>query len=1100
MASRSGERSVTAPRPNLTLLQKFSILSFLCILGITVAVCVPTAAVFRRHLLEHDAAIVGPLARLLVTRSVPADAFTRSRVPDPGLFERSLAEFARAEHVERLILYDADLRVLWSDDASLIGRRFPKNEELAAALGGELIVHIIRPGKAEHQGTLQAFARLEEIYVPVRYHDDAPVVGVLEIYRDPPAFFAALDRGREFVWILGGVGAVALYLVLFVIVRNATHTQARLEVELAAHARALEARVEERTKDLSRKTQALSVLYAISSTLGQSLDIRDILQRALDDLLGAGGFDAGWMHLLRLDVDGEPIVIGRGVSDQFVHRFAAETRSVATSGGARVIDVEPVAEPGEAGERREDAFRVLMLVPIWIGDRPLGTLNLVGRDIGRFTPDEVQLVSTLARQIGVAIGNARLYAAAREREREARILYETTRYLAEQTDPDSLLTAIVEGAVTITRGAYGGIGFPDGDEIVNHRLVTGSVPGPTVFRHKMSRSLAGFAYRSGRPQVANDPFQDPRVDHDVVRRLGVRNIVCSPLQIRGRVLGVLFICNKDGGAFTGRDLVLLTTFANHAAVALDNAQLRAETLKREREASILYDTSTRLHARHDLDGLLTTIVEGAIEITDAASGGIGRLVGGDIVLHPVVGFSLPDQETELRLPLTDSTAGITYATGEAAIVNDLDLSRCAAPVRETARGYGIRSFLCAPLRNHANTIVGVIKVCNKRGGAPFTDDDLRLLTTFATHAAMAIDNARLFHETKTTKEYLESLIESSVDGIVTLSPRGTVTFVSQGMRRMFDYREEDVLGTAARAYWSRGARDFRAFRRRLAELGRLQNHETELRMAGGVLAANISASLLRNAVGRVTGVLAIVKDVTTLRKLHEQMVQSERLASAGLLAAGVAHEVGNPLTCISALSQVLLARPLSPDVRRGLENIQVHVGRIEKIVQDLTGLTRPAPRDIRDSSLPDLIRSAVELARHNPTTRAMKIDTALEAGLPPIRVARDQILQVFLNIILNAADAAGDLRIRTVAAEDAVHVIFEDTGRGMDAEQLSRLFDPFYSTKNPEQHMGLGLFVSHEIVRQHGGALRAESASGSGTTVTVTLPVERRALLAESAS
>jgi PAS domain S-box-containing protein len=1081
----------------LTLLQKFSLLSFLCILATTVAVCVPGVLVLGRYLVEHDAAVVGALAHLLLTRSVPAEAFTQSPAPDPALFAAALAEFARSEHVARLVVYDSERRVLWSDDASLIGRRFSGNDEVAAALRGEITAHIIRPGKEEHQGALRLLKRLEEIYVPVRYQRDGPVIGVLEIYRHPPAFFAALDRGQAIVWILGGAGGLALYLALFMIVRNASRTQARLEEELAAHARALEARVQRRTRDLSRKTQALSTLYAISSTLGQSLEIREILQRALDELLDAGGFDGGWIHLLPGQAGDASLVVSRGVSDDVIQRFAARAAAVTTSGQARVMDADAEAEADERGGARADALRAILVVPIRVWDQTVGTLNLAGRALHRFTSDDVQLFSTLARQIGAAIGNAWLYAAAREREREARILYETTRHFGEQTDLDSLLTAIVEGAVTITRGSYGGVGFPDGEDIVIRRLVTRREQGPTVIRHKISQSLAGFTYVSGQPQMANDPLQDPRLNREVARALGLRSIVCSPLQIRGRVIGVLFVCNKESGSFTEQDLVLLTAFANHAAVALETARLRAETLRREREAFILYRTSARLHAQRDLDGLLTTIVEGAIEIANATAGGVSERIGDEIVMRTVVGMPLLPGETEIRLPAKGSVAGLAYETGEPVIVNAVSDDPREGAIREMSAQRGLRNFVCVPLKSK-NATLGVIKVCNKREEAPFTDDDVRLLTTFATHAAMAIDNARLFHETKTTKEYLENLIESSVDGIVTLSPGGAVTFMSQGARRMFGYREEDVLSTSARVYWVRGARDFRAFRRLLADRGRLQSYETELRTAaGGVLAVNISASLLRNPAGEVTGILAVVKDVTSLRELHEQIVRSERLASAGLLAAGVAHEVGNPLTCISSLSQVLLARSSDPAIQRGLEDIQVHVGRIEKIVQDLAHLTRPAPLRIRESSLPEIVESAVHLARHNPAARAMKIEATSDPDLPPVHVASDQLLQVFLNIILNAADAGGDLKIRTVWAGDAARVIFEDTGRGMGAEELRRLFDPFYSTKDSEKHMGLGLFVSHEIVRQHGGTLLGESRPGSGSTVTVTLPVERLPALSE---
>jgi len=402
----------------------------------------------------------------------------------------------------------------------------------------------------------------------------------------------------------------------------------------------------------------------------------------------------------------------------------------------------------------------------------------------------------------------------------------------------------------------------------------------------------------------------------------------------------------------------------------------------------------------------------------------------------------------------------------------------------------VRNLVCVPLQ-HRGRVIGVLFVGNKEIG-PFTEQDVVRLRTFAHHAAVALENARLLHETKSTKEYLENLIASSVDAIVTLDPRGRITFVSRGGQCMFGCAEDgELIGRQVRALWACGPRDFRRFRARLVRAGRVENYETELAMdTGGRLVVNISASFLRGAEGEVTGVLAVVKDVTSLRRLHEQIVRSERLAAAGLLAAGVAHEVGNPLTCISALAQVLMARTSDKAILDGLENIEVHVGRISRIVQDLTRLTRPAPATLREASVGNLVDTAVSLARHNPAVRRMKMDSVVDPALPAVRVAPDHLVQVFLNLILNAADSGGNLTIRAVGAGGAIRVIFEDTGCGMTAEEKRRLFDPFHSTKDNETHLGLGLFVSHEIVRQHGGDLLVESQPGVGATVTVVLPVE----------
>lgn len=719
----------------LSVPQRFALLSFFCVLAITVLVCAASSAVLRRQLVVHDGAVISDLASRLFTSSVPPEFFAVPSGAPPAGAER-LREFARSEQVVRFMVYDAGGWVLWSDDASLTGHHFGENTKVAAALRGETIAEIDHPGAEGHHSTLRGFPRLEEVYVPVRYQSNGPIVGVIELYRAPATLFAVLDRGVVVVWVLGGIAGAVLYLTLVTVAWNCYRTQIRLEGELY----------------------------------------------------------------------------------------------------------------------------------------------------------------------------------------EARVLYKTIGRFGELTDCDALLTAIVEGAVSLTRAAYGGTGFPDGDDMVMRRLVAREQG--AVVRLKKAECLAGLTFTSGAPQIANDAGQDSRVNRASARSLGVRNLACVPLQHRGRVIGVLFVGNKEVGPFTEQDVVRLRAFAHHAAVALENA--------------------------------------------------------------------------------------------------------------------------------------------------------------------------RLLRETRNAKEYLENLIASSVDAIVTVDQLGRITFVSKGGQRMFGYDGGELIGRPVRALWACGSRDFRTFRTRLLRAGRVENYETELTMGTGArLVVNISASFLSGAAGEVSAVLAVVKDVTSLRRLHEQIVRSERLAAAGLLAAGVAHEVGNPLTCISSLAQFLLARAPDPAIREGLESIEVHVERISRIVQDLTRLTRPAPATLREASVGNLVDTAVNLARHNPAVRRMKMDSAVDPALPAVRVAPDHLVQVFLNLILNAADSGGNLTIRAARTGGAIRVIFDDTGCGMTAEEMRRLFDPFHSTKDNERHLGLGLFVSHEIVRQHGGDLLVASEPGVGSTVTVVLPMER---------
>jgi PAS domain S-box-containing protein len=348
---------------------------------------------------------------------------------------------------------------------------------------------------------------------------------------------------------------------------------------------------------------------------------------------------------------------------------------------------------------------------------------------------------------------------------------------------------------------------------------------------------------------------------------------------------------------------------------------------------------------------------------------------------------------------------------------------------------------------------------------------------------------QLYQQANSTKEYLENLIESSADAIATIDRRGRISFVSRVGQQMFGCETDGLVGTPVRAYWARGIADLRAFRATLAEKQRVVGYETELRTpAGATLAVSLSAAVVNDTHGMPAFVVAVVRDVTELRELQEQVDRAERLKAASLLAAGVAQGVGNPLGCISFLAGVLRGRTSDPTVRQGLDDISQHATNIDRVIRELTTLVRPAPVQRITASLPALLEAAVRVAQQNPAVRRTRITVVLPPGLPAIMAAEDRLIQAFSNFITNAAEAGGDLTVTAVGSAEESRITFADTGHGIPSDELRRVFDPFYSSRDPGTHAGLGLFVSHEIVRQHGGRILVESRPGAGSRFIVVLP------------
>ena len=221
------------------------------------------------------------------------------------------------------------------------------------------------------------------------------------------------------------------------------------------------------------------------------------------------------------------------------------------------------------------------------------------------------------------------------------------------------------------------------------------------------------------------------------------------------------------------------------------------------------------------------------------------------------------------------------------------------------------------------------------------------------------------------------------------------------------------------------------------------------------------------------------------------MFRATKHASVGRLAAGVAHEIGNPLASISSLVQELQTEDVSSFTKDSLTTINQHVHRIARIVRSLGDFARLYPRQKVATSLGDILKNTLNLVRYDKNFRKIEIRTDVHST-PPLKIDPDQIQQVFLNLILNARDAmpnGGSLDIAVKHIDGSVMMLFADTGCGIDPEVRDKVFDPFFSTKGPAKGTGLGLSICYSIIKDHGGTIEIDSGKDNGTRFTIKIPV-----------
>jgi PAS domain S-box-containing protein len=345
-------------------------------------------------------------------------------------------------------------------------------------------------------------------------------------------------------------------------------------------------------------------------------------------------------------------------------------------------------------------------------------------------------------------------------------------------------------------------------------------------------------------------------------------------------------------------------------------------------------------------------------------------------------------------------------------------------------------------------------------------------------------------EIEQAKQYIESLLENANDVIYTLDSDLRFTYVNSKVK-VWGYQKEDLIG---RPYLSLISKRYRGrYLRETLDIGTKQVYEVEMvSQDGKPRSVLVSVSPLRNEQGVPVGVLGIARDITERKLLEQQVRDAERLASIGQLAAGVAHEINNPLggilNCLFNLRKGTLSPGRAEEYTHFMED---GLRRVQKIVRQLLDFSQQHKPELRSTDINTLVDRVLVLTNHTIAAKQLTLHRECEPGLPPMMVDPHMIEQVLMNLILNAVQATqegGTVTIRTRQNNGTCEIDVEDTGCGIPPEVRSNIFDPFFTTKRTGEGTGLGLSVSLGIVERHGGEMLVESEIEKGTKFTVRLP------------
>ncbi|NUM52814.1 MAG: GAF domain-containing protein [Candidatus Hydrogenedentes bacterium] len=540
-----------------------------------------------------------------------------------------------------------------------------------------------------------------------------------------------------------------------------------------------------------------------------------------------------------------------------------------------------------------------------------------------------------------------------------------------------------------------------------------------------------------------------------------------------------------------------------------------------RERAQLILNRVVMRRRYDLNQFLARVGKTAAEcvkldeLLDRVSRDIQSTIGASVVRVMLVDEKDPNSLVTEHSTKPEEKGTVTHeysaliehirASGEALLLEKLVHDRASEQMAQVAEMLAeLDAYLCVPLVRTSG-LVGIVNCGQKYSRDIYTNEDVTAFTALSSPLATAVENARLYRKLDEANQHRARILGSMRGGVIAVDTDGKITTVNYGVSEILGPVELGAHISQLNPQVANILEQTLTTRRPVLDYETLIVRPDEERVP-----VVMSSSILTTGEDELSGAMVVIYDLTQVKRLEQNVQRAHRLSSVGTLAAGMAHEIKNPLVSIKTFSQLLPLRYDDPDFRATFTDIVPHeVERIDSIVTRLLHFARPKPATFAPQDLRAIIEEVLVLVENQLRKGNITVETDFPGPRVNIYGDEQQLHQVFLNLVLNAVDAMrekrrGMLRVRvdyermqvrrgakgSAPEIDCVKIRVTDTGCGMSSESLERIFTPFYTTK--DEGTGLGLSVVHGIVQEHGGTIYVESAPGQETTFVITLPIAHR--------
>jgi len=622
---------------------------------------------------------------------------------------------------------------------------------------------------------------------------------------------------------------------------------------------------------------------------------------------------------------------------------------------------------------------------------------------------------------------------------------------------DDMMPRALEWAAQVTQASHACLMLLDDEQqTLMVRATAGPCPGAlAAARFKLGEGLAAWTAQNGQPMRVPDGQDVPAYLAEAFAPAHLAAAVCVPLHAQGHVLGVMNLIRLAQGAPFGEPaLWFAVMLADRLGIAVHHARLSMQLASREQFVTRILESVPSSLVVIDRSLRVVSVNRNFLDkARREAATTLGRKIE---VIFPHVLVETMHLDHKVR-----------------------DIFRTGQPLeggKVTYRAPGL------PTRIYYYRLM------------PLKTGDV------ADHVMLLMDDItereQLGEEARQAERHLASVVDCANDLVVSLDAQGRIVSWNPAAERVSGLRLDEVK------------------HRYLASLCAAEHQPTMAEMLSGLaggkqvrsieinlltvdrqevpIAWNCSPMLDSNA--HVVGIVAVGRDLRERRQLEAQLFQSAKMASLGVMAGGIAHELRNPLGIISASAQLLLERPHDLELLSQCgQKIHTATRRASSIIENLLKFARPQHEQVREVDLHAVLEETILLLAHQMALQKVALVKALQPGLPWASGNAALLQQVFANLILNACAAmpdGGTLTLTTRSAESGLaEISFRDTGLGIPSENLPKIFDPFFTTMPVGQGVGLGLSISYSIIQQHQGTIEASSQPGHGSTFTVRLPV-----------